>query len=69
MSERTKNFMSKIWDERNSGADTEEKLVASILKIVAEEVKFYNAQNGIKVLDYNDLLQLANELCETESEN
>ncbi len=69
MSERTKNFMSKIWDERNSGADTEEKLVSSILKLVAEEVKFYNAQNGIKVLDYNDLLQLANELCETESEN
>lgn len=68
MSERSKNLMSKIWDERNSGADTEEKLVSAILKLVAEEVKFYNAQNNIIVLDKNDLLQLSNELCETESE-
>lgn len=64
MSERSKNLMSKIWDERNSGADTEEKLVSAILKLVAEEVKFYNAQNNIIVLDKSDLLQLASELCE-----
>ena len=64
MSERSKNLMSKIWDERNSGADTEEKLVSAILKLVAEEVKSYNAQNNIIVLDKSDLLQLANELCE-----
>lgn len=66
MSERTRNLMSKIWEERNSGADTEEKLVSAILKIVSEEVKSYNAQNGIKVLDQKDLLQLADELCESE---
>lgn len=66
MSERSQNFMSKIWEQRNSGADTEEQLVAEILKLAAEEVKFYNAQNGIIVLDKTDLLNLANELCESE---
>lgn len=64
MSERSKNLMSKIWDERNSGADTEEKLVSAILKLTAEEVKSYNAQNNLVVLDKEDLLKLADELCE-----
>lgn len=68
MSERSRNLMSKIWEERNSDADTEEKLVSAILKLAAEEVKFYNAQNGIVVLDKMDLINLANELCENESE-
>lgn len=64
MSERSKNFMAKIWNERNSGSDTEEKLVSAILKLVIEEVKHYNAQNGIVVIDQDDLLKLAEELCE-----
>ena len=64
MSERSKNLMSKIWDERNSGADTEEKLVSAILKLTVEEVKSYNAQNNLVVLDKEDLLKLADELCE-----
>lgn len=67
MSERSQNLMTKIWDERNSGADTEEKLVAAILKLIADEVKSYNAQNNLVVLDKNDLLNLANELCESEN--
>lgn len=64
MSERSKNFMNKIWSERNSNADTEEKLVSAILKIAAEEVINYSAQNQMIVLDKNDLINLANELCE-----
>lgn len=64
MTDRAEAFMAKIWEERNSGADTEEKLVSAILKLAAEEVKFYNAQNSILVLDKQDLLSLANELCE-----
>lgn len=64
MSERSKNLMAKIWEQRNSGADTEEKLVSEILKLAVEQVQFYNAQNGIIVLDKNDFLNLANELCE-----
>jgi hypothetical protein len=55
--------MNAIWDCRNNqGADTEEKLVAAILKVTAETVKFYTAQNDLIVLDKNDILELAEEL-------
>jgi hypothetical protein len=63
MSDRAKEFMSFVWDQRNNqGADTEEKLVAAILSIAAEYVISYNAQDGRIVLDKNDMLQLAEEL-------
>jgi hypothetical protein len=63
MSDRAKEFMSAVWDQRNNqGADTEEKLVAAILSIAAEYVRSYTAQNDLIVLDKNDLLQLAEEL-------
>ena len=62
MTERSQAFMNAIWEARNAGADTEEKLVAAILKVTAENVQFYNAQNGLIVLDKNDILQLAQEL-------
>jgi hypothetical protein len=64
MTDRSQAFMSSIWEQRNNGADTEEKLVAAILKTAAENVRSYNAQNGIVVLDQTDLLQLAEELNE-----
>ena len=54
--------MNAIWEARNAGADTEEKLVAVILRLAAENVRFYNAQNDLIVLDKNDMLQLAEEL-------
>jgi hypothetical protein len=62
MTDRSQAFMSAVWEQRNNGADTEEKLVAAILKTAAENVRSYNAQNGIVVLDQTDLLQLAEEL-------
>ena len=63
MSDRAKEFMSFVWDQRNNqGADTEEKLTAAILAIAAEYVISYSAQDGRVVLDKNDLLQLAEEL-------
>jgi hypothetical protein len=63
MTERSQAFMKAIWDCRNNqGADTEEKLVAAILKVAAETVKFYTAQDGRIVLDKNDILELAEEL-------
>jgi hypothetical protein len=64
MTDRSQAFMSSIWEQRNNGADTEEKLVAAILRTAAESVRFYNAQNDLIVLDKNDLLQLAEELNE-----
>ena len=62
MTERSQAFMNKIWELRNSGADTEEKLVAAILKVTVENVVAYTAQNNLIVLDKNDILQLAQEL-------
>ena len=62
MTERSQAFMNKIWELRNAGADTEEKLVAVILRLVAENTKFYNAQDNLVVLDKNDILELAQEL-------
>ena len=68
MSERATNFMRAVWEARNIGADTEEKLVASILRLVADNVKFYNAQNNVVVLDKNDVLELSNEIEQTSQE-
>ena len=62
MSERATNFMNAVWQARNNGADTEEKLVAHILRLVADNVKCYNAQNNIVVLDRNDVLEFSNEI-------
>ena len=63
MSDRAKEFMSLVWDQRNNqGADTEEKLVAAILSLATDYVKSYTAQNEVIVLDKNDILQLAEEL-------
>lgn len=63
MSERAQNIMNAIWESRNTGgADTENKLTASILRIVSNNVTHYNAQNDLIVLDKNDLLNLASEI-------
>lgn len=62
MSDRAKEFMNAVWQLRNAEADTEEKLVSAILSLAAENVRFYNAQNDLVVLDKNDLLQLAEEI-------
>ena len=63
MTERAQQVMEYIWQSRNNGgADTENKLVAAILRIVSENVTYYNAQNDLIVLDKNDMLNLANEI-------
>ncbi len=63
MTERAQNFMDQIWSIRNSNdCMTEEQLLSAVLKLAAEQVTSYNAQNDIIVLDKNDLLQLAEEL-------
>jgi hypothetical protein len=62
MTDRAQEFMNAVWDANKNGADTEEKLVSMILKLAAEKVRYYNAQNDMVVLDKNDMLQLAEEL-------
>jgi hypothetical protein len=64
MTDRAQEFMTAVWEHRNNGADTEEKLVSAILQVAAETVKYYNAQNDMVVLDKNDLIQLAEELAQ-----
>jgi len=59
MSERSEILMKQVWDVN---ASTEEELVSSVLKLAAEHIQSYNAQNDMIVLDKNDLLQLAEEL-------
>ena len=63
MTERAQNFINSVWSIRNSDENmTEEQLLSSVLKLVAEQVTSYNAQNDLVVLDKSDLLQLAEEL-------
>lgn len=63
MIDRAQQFMNAVWDARNtSGADTENKLTAAILRLAADSIINYNAQNDVIVLDKNDLLNLSNEL-------
>ena len=63
MSERAQQVMEYIWQSRNNGgADTENNLVAAIMRIVSENVTSYNAQNDLIVLDRNDMLNLASEI-------
>ncbi len=63
MTERPQNFMDQIWSIRNSNSDmTEEQLLSVVLKLAAEQVTSYNAQNDMVVLDKNDLLQLDEEV-------
>ena len=62
MTERAQKMMDSIWESRNQGADTENKLVASILRIVSENVIHYNAQDNLIVLDKNDMVTLAGEI-------
>ena len=64
MSERAQQLMNSIWEARNNGADTEEKLVSEILKLLPNIIKNYKAQNDLAVLDTKDLLKLAEELNE-----
>lgn len=62
MTERAQHLMKEIWDAREMGANTEEKLVAFILRSGAECIKSYTAQNNLIVLDRNDMVELANEV-------
>ena len=59
---KAQDFMSAVWECRNNGAYTEEKLVSAILMIIAENITSYTAQNDLVVLDKNQILEIAQEL-------
>lgn len=56
--------MDEIWNERNTWANTEQKLVAAILRKTISHVKTYTAStmNNLQVMDTNDLITLSKEL-------
>ena len=60
MTDRAKEFMQRVWDSRNNGAEKEEKLVSVILSLTGDYVKTYSAQNNLIVLVREDLNQLYN---------
>jgi hypothetical protein len=62
MTDRSKSFMDRIWESRNSGADTEEKLVSQILRLSLEYVTIYDTQNNMRVLSVDDIVNLSNEV-------
>jgi hypothetical protein len=62
MKENAEKLMQSIWDARNAGADTEEKLTAEILTLALDTIPQYNTQNSMVVVNKEDLLSLANEL-------
>lgn len=62
MTDRAQEFMNRVWEARNNGADTESKLVSAILSLSVDYVTTYNAQNNLVVLDKNELIQLSNEI-------
>ena len=68
MTERAKEFMHMIWNARNNGADTEEKLVSFILSLTGDYIKSYTAQNDLIVLDKNELIELSNEIANLSNE-
>lgn len=64
MTERAEQLMNEIWEERNSWADTEQKLVAAIIRRVLVHSRTLVAQkmNNLTVIDKDDLLTLSNEV-------
>ena len=62
MKENAEKLMQSIWDARNAGADTEEKLTAEILTLALDAIPQYNTQNSMVVVNKEDLLSLATEL-------
>jgi hypothetical protein len=68
VTDRAKEFMKRIWDARDNGADTEQKLVSAILSLTGEYVRAYTAQNDLIVLDKIDLNQLSNEIANLSNE-
>ena len=64
MTDRAQQLMNDIWNERNTWADTENKLVAAIIRKTMEHVRTMTAQkmNNLTVLDKGDMMTLSKEV-------
>lgn len=64
MTDRAQKLMDSVWQERNTWADTEQKLVAATIRKAMEYVKTMTAQkmNNLTVLDKGDMMTLSKEI-------
>jgi hypothetical protein len=64
MTQRAQQLMDAIYQERNTWADSEQKLVAAIIRKTMEHVKTMTAQklNNLTVLDKGDMMTLSKEV-------
>ena len=64
MTDRAQKLMVQVWNERNTRVDTEQKLVAAIIRKTLEHVKSMTAAklNNLTVLDRGDMLALSKEV-------
>jgi hypothetical protein len=64
MTERAQKLMTEVWQERNTWADSEQKLVAAIIRKTIEHVRTMTASkmNNLTVLDKSDMIQLSEEV-------
>jgi hypothetical protein len=64
MTDRAQKLMDAIYQERNTWADTEQKLVAAIIRQTTEYVKTMTASkmNNLTVLDKGDMMTLSKEI-------
>ncbi len=64
MTQRAQQLMDSVWQERNTWADSEQKLVAAIIRKTMEHVKTMTAQklNNLTVLDRSDMMALSKEV-------
>lgn len=64
MTERAQKLMDAIWNERNTWADTEQKLVAAIIRKTIEYSKTLTATklNNLTVVEKSDMMTLSKEV-------
>jgi hypothetical protein len=64
MTQRAQQLMDAIYQERNTWADSEQKLVAAIIRKTMEHVRTMTAQkmNNLTVLDKGDMMTLSKEV-------
>jgi hypothetical protein len=64
MTERAQKLMDAVWQERNTWADSEQKLVAAIIRKTMEYVRTMTAQkmDNLTVLDKGDMMTLSKEV-------
>ena len=64
MTERAQKLMDAIYQERNTWADTEQKLVAAIIRKTMEHVRTMTAQklDNLTVIDKGDMMTLSKEV-------